>query len=210
MSRLLHRPVPGHTQATFPAMGRPRQFVPAEALRDALAVFWEKGYQATSLDDLTAAMHLSRSSFYACFGSKHAVMMAAVELYANELFARLVALAASSSPAVESIHAVMAAIAEVDAGPHGCFFVNSVTELAPHDAALAAFSQHHVARTGALVIGLLERAGLSPETAHTRAAALLALVLGTITLRKAGLPVAELQAILSQAQLLLADATSAA
>ena len=191
-------------------MGRPRQFVPAEALRDALAVFWEKGYQATSLDDLTAAMHLSRSSFYACFGSKHAVMMAAVELYANELFARLEALAASSIPAIESIHAVLAAIAEVDAGPRGCFFVNSVTELAPHDAALAAFGQHHVARAGALVVGLLERAGFSPETAHTRAAALLALVMGTITLRKAGLPVAELQAILSQAQLLLADTTSAA
>jgi len=207
MSRLLPRPVPGHTLATFPAMGRPRQFVPAEALRDALAVFWEKGYQATSLDDLTAAMHLSRSSFYACFGSKHAVMMAAVALYADELFARLEAMA-SSLPAVEAVHAVLAAIAGVDAGRRGCFFVNSVTELAPHDAALAAFGQHHVARTGALVTALLERAGLPPALAQTRAAALLALVLGTITLRKAGLPAPALLTILHQAHLLLADTTS--
>lgn len=210
MSRLLHQPAPGYTQQTTPAMGRPRQFVPAEALREALVVFWGKGYQATSLDDLTAAMHLSRSSFYACFGSKHAVMMAAVELYADELFARLEALAASSMPAIESVHAVMAAIAEVDAGRRGCFFVNSVTELAPHDEVLAAFGQHHVARTGALVIGLLERAGFTPELAQTRAAALLALVIGTITLRKAGLPARELQTILSQAQLLLANTTSSA
>lgn len=188
-------------------MGRPRQFVPAEALRDALNVFWEKGYQATSLDDLTAAMHLSRSSFYACFGSKHAVMMAAVERYADELFARLEAMA-SSMPALEAIDAVLAAIAEVDAGRRGCFFVNCVTELAPHDPALAAFGQHHVARTGELVADLLERAGFNPKLAQTRAAALLALVIGTITLRKAGLPVAVLQTILSQARLLLADTTS--
>ena len=190
-------------------MGRPRQFVPAEALRDALEVFWEKGYQATSLDDLTAAMHLSRSSFYACFGSKHAVMMAAVELYADELFARLEA-KASAMPALEAVHALLAAIAEVGAGRRGCFFVNCVTELAPHDAALTAFGQHHVARTGALVVGLLERAGFPPELAQTRAAALLALAIGTITLRKAGLPAPELLTILKQAQLLLADTTSSA
>ena len=208
MSRLIRQSTHSTTPPTSPVMGRPRQFVPAEALRDALEVLWAKGYQATSLDDLTAAMHLSRSSFYACFGSKHAVMMAAVELYADELFARLEALATSSMPAIESVHAVLAAIAEVDAGRRGCFFVNSVTELAPHDAALAAFGQHHVARTGALVIGLLERAGFTPELAQTRAAALLALVIGTITLRKAGLPVRALQTILSQAQLLLADTTS--
>lgn len=209
MSRLIRSSTHGNTQPASPAMGRPRQFVPAEALRDALAVLWEKGYQATSLDDLTAAMHLSRSSFYACFGSKHAVMMAAVELYADELFAGLEAMA-SSMPAVDAIHAVLAAIAGVDAGRRGCFFVNCVTELAPHDAALAAFGQHHVARTGALVVGLLERVGFSRELAQTRATALLALVLGTITLRKAGLPVVQLETVLNQAQLLLADTSSSA
>lgn len=207
MSRPPRQSAHSHTQPSSPVMGRPREFVPAEALRDALEVFWEKGYLATSLDDLTAAMHLSRSSFYACFGSKHAVMIAAVELYADELFARLEAMA-SSMPPVEAVHAVLAAIAGVDAGRRGCFFVNCVTELAPHDAALAAFGQHHVARTGALVVGLLERAGLTPELAQTRAAALLALVLGTITLRKAGRPAPELLTILNQAHLLLADTTS--
>ena len=194
-------------QPTSPVMGRPRRFVPSEALKDALDVFWGKGYQATSLDDLTAAMHLSRSSFYACFGSKHAVMLAAVELYANELFARLETIA-SSMPALEAVHAVLAAIAEVDAGRRGCFFVNCVMELAPHDAALTAFGQHHVARVGTLVVGLLERVGFPPELAQPRAGALLALAIGTITLRKAGLPAPALQTILNQAHLLLGDTTS--
>ncbi len=208
MSTISHHSVSSHPQPASAVLGRPRQFDPAEALRNALLVFWEKGYLATSLDDLTAAMQLSRSSFYACFGSKHAVMMAAVQLYADELFARLEAIAASPMPVLEAVHAVLAAIAGVDEGRRGCYFVNCVTELAPHDEGLAAFGQRHVARVGALVAGLLERAGMQPELAQTRAAAVLALVIGTITLRKAGLPVTVLQTILRQAQLLLADSTS--
>ena len=188
-------------------MGRPRQFVPAEALGSALEVLWEKGYEATSLDDLTAAMHLSRSSFYACFGSKHAVMIAAVRHYADTLFATLETIA-SSMPAREAVHAVLAAIADVGAGRRGCFFVNSVTELAPRDAELAAFGQHHVARVAGLVVGLLERAGVSPELAPSRGAALLSLAVGTITLRKAGVPASALRTILNQAHLLLGDTTS--
>ena len=207
MSSPVRQSAHSKTQPASPAMGRPRQFLPAEALGDALEVFWEKGYEATSLDDLTAAMQLSRSSFYACFGSKHAVMLAAVEHYADALFARLEAIASSMS-ALEAVHAVLAAIAGVDAGRRGCFFVNSVTELAPHDAALAAFGQHHVARVGKLVVGLLEQAGFPPELAQTRASALLALTIGTITLRKAGLPAPALRTILNQAHLLLGDITS--
>ncbi|MGH6713346.1 MAG: TetR/AcrR family transcriptional regulator [Bradyrhizobium sp.] len=57
------------------------------ALQAALIVSWRQEYEATSRDDLTAAMGLSRSSFYASFGSKQAVLMAAVQSYANEKFA---------------------------------------------------------------------------------------------------------------------------
>ena len=207
MSRPVRQSAVSKMQSTVQVAGRPRQFVPAEALGIALDLFWEKGYEATSLDDLTTAMRLSRSSFYACFGSKHAVMLAAVQHYADALFARLEAIALSR-PAREAVDAVLAAIAGVDGGRRGCFFVNSVTELAPHDAALAAFGQHHVARVGKLVVGLLEQADFPPEVAQSRAAALLALAIGTITLRKAGLPEQALQTILNQAHLLLDGNTS--
>lgn len=61
--------------------GRPRAYDEGAALDAALKVFWTRGYEGTSLDDLTAAMAMSRPSVYAAFGNKQAVYRAAVDHY---------------------------------------------------------------------------------------------------------------------------------
>jgi AcrR family transcriptional regulator len=63
------------------ARGRPRTFDPDIALRKALDVFWERGYEGTSLQDLAQAMGIASASIYACFGSKQDLFRKVMALY---------------------------------------------------------------------------------------------------------------------------------
>lgn len=65
------------------APGRPRTFDADAALDQAVAVFWSLGFDGASLDDLTAAMGVSRPSLYAVWGDKRRLFLAALERYAG-------------------------------------------------------------------------------------------------------------------------------
>jgi len=62
-------------------VGRPRAFDADEALERALQVFWQKGYEGTSLSDLTEAMGINRPSLYATFGNKETLFRKALDRY---------------------------------------------------------------------------------------------------------------------------------
>ncbi len=63
--------------------GRPRAFDREAALAQATRLFWSKGYEATSIADLTEAMGIGSPSLYAAFGSKEALYAAALDHYRN-------------------------------------------------------------------------------------------------------------------------------
>jgi len=65
------------------SLGRPRAFDVDEALDQALQVFWRKGYEGTSLTDLTEAMGINRPSLYAAFGNKEELFRKALDRYAD-------------------------------------------------------------------------------------------------------------------------------
>ena len=67
--------------------GRPREFDLDEALAAALRVFWQRGYEAASMADLTAAMGITKPSLYAAFGNKESLFKKALDLYEREKLA---------------------------------------------------------------------------------------------------------------------------
>ncbi len=123
-------------------MARPREFNAEDALEKAMQLFWSKGYEATSLADLTAAMGLSKSSLYDTFGCKHELFLSAMDRYNETVAARRAAgVIDGAKGARAGIAAVFAAFLDEMLGAgekRGCFVNNAAVELAPHDAAVAA------------------------------------------------------------------------
>ena len=76
-------------------MPRPKSFDPEVVLTKAMGVFWDKGYDAASISDLTAAMGINRFSLYDTFGDKHTLYLKALESYEQSVLV----------PVVETIHA---------------------------------------------------------------------------------------------------------
>ncbi|AXK88759.1 TetR/AcrR family transcriptional regulator [Nocardia farcinica] len=106
--------------------GRPRSFDRVEALHAAMKVFWEHGYEGTSMSDLTAAMGINSPSLYAAFGDKESLFRAAIELYGTT-FGNYTARALREEPtaraAVEAMLRDNAAAYTRDDLPHGCMVV---------------------------------------------------------------------------------------
>jgi len=61
--------------------GRPRSFDTDQALDTAMRIFWQKGFDATSVSDLTAALGITRPSLYAAFGNKESLFRRILDRY---------------------------------------------------------------------------------------------------------------------------------
>lgn len=110
--------------------GRPREFCVEQALAAALRLFWTKGYEGTSLTDLTEAMGITRPSLYAAFGNKEDLYRKALDLYEREKLAYVgVALEQPTARRVAE-HLLHGALDNFsgEADPKGCF--NVITTIA--------------------------------------------------------------------------------
>ena len=122
-------------------MPRPREFDETAALEAAMQCFWQRGYEATSLRDLTASMGLTAPSLYNAFGDKQKLFSRALERYLDHTTRdRLRRLEQSLAPkaALRRFFAEIIGHSISDHQRKGCFLVNSALEVAPHDAACRA------------------------------------------------------------------------
>lgn len=141
-------------------MARTKGFDEDQVLERAMQVFWRRGYRATSLEDLLAAMGLSKSSFYETFGTKRDLLLTAVERYAAAGMGGLIAplLAPDASrPAIAATFGNMVRHARSAAGRRGCLVNNVLGEVAPHDPVVLATTRKHLRRLEALLATVVAR-----------------------------------------------------
>jgi TetR/AcrR family transcriptional repressor of nem operon len=120
-------------------MARPREFDADDALERATRLFWTKGFEQTSLDELCAATGLGRSSLYTAFGDKRALYLRALARYEQRSAARIET-ALAGKPIRDGLAAFLGAlIDDIVAGPgrRGCFIGNCAAELARLDRSTA-------------------------------------------------------------------------
>ena len=115
-------------------MGRSREFDENVVLQKAMELFWEQGYEKTSLSDLVEHMGIHRRSLYDTFGDKHTLFLRTIDCY-NELIKNKIQAeilhAKTSKQAIQFIFDFM--IEGYEDRQWGCLIVNSATEMALRD-----------------------------------------------------------------------------
>jgi TetR/AcrR family transcriptional repressor of nem operon len=117
-------------------MARPKEFDPEAAAQEAMETFWERGYAATSVNDLLAEMGLNRGSLYGTFGDKKQLFLAALDRYEAQRSVELREMlerAGSARAALTDFMKFAAECATSEDGRRGCLAGKAALELAPHD-----------------------------------------------------------------------------
>ncbi|MEO6150300.1 MAG: TetR/AcrR family transcriptional regulator [Mucilaginibacter sp.] len=118
-------------------MARTKDFDENEVLAKAIQLFWHKGYNGTSMQDLVDCLGISRSSLYDTYTDKHTLFVKALESYQQSGAARIQELVEQSGSAKEAVKKLLeltTADLLCDKQQKGCFMVNAEVEVAPHDA----------------------------------------------------------------------------
>ncbi|WP_336760738.1 TetR/AcrR family transcriptional regulator [Asaia sp. VD9] len=146
--------------------GRPPSFDRDIALSQAMTLFWDRGYEGTSFDDLIGVMGISASSFYNSFASKEALYVEAIEAYARRESAWFTqALGSDGGVALAfrtMLDAAALAFTRCDA-PSGCMIAVAATQCSPAQARLRqmVIDQRHAAE--ALMEARLAQAAATGE-----------------------------------------------
>ncbi|MFE6075350.1 TetR/AcrR family transcriptional regulator [Paenibacillus sp. NPDC057886] len=128
-------------------MARTREFDEVKVLDAAMQLFWEKGYEATSLSDLTSRMGIQRPSIYSTFGDKKELFETSLRKYTMARAAEMRTRLAGIASVKEAFRTFFAEIADeeynADRLSRGCFCINTMVELAPHDEKFEILTREH-------------------------------------------------------------------
>ena len=151
--------------------GRPLSFDRDAALESAMHVFWERGYEAASIADLTSAMGITPPSLYTAFGDKEQLFLEAIERYAlgyGSAGARALIEEPTARGAIERWLLEAANELTQPCHPKGCMVVMAATNCSAAaervQAALARRRAEAIANVGHRIQGAIDDGELPPET----------------------------------------------
>lgn len=137
-------------------MARLREFDTDEVMEAVINAFWNRGYEATSLADLMAATGLQKGSIYKAFGDKRSLFLKALQSYLDRVYSLSLQTMneLNSEQALSTWFQLLLDSAARPSETKGCFALNSLIEMAPHDPDVARMLEYQHSRIGEL----LERA----------------------------------------------------
>lgn len=121
-------------------MTRTKEFVPKMALEKAMGLFWERGYDKTSVRDLVARVGVAHAGLYGTFGNKRQLFGAALDRYCDDVMGRLLEGLEAPDAALPEIKQHFEMLFELGRDTQfqaGCLMCNAAVELAPTDDAVA-------------------------------------------------------------------------
>ncbi|MER7442251.1 TetR/AcrR family transcriptional regulator [Micromonospora avicenniae] len=163
-------------------MARRKAFDPDAVLQRALELFWERGYEATSMSDLVEHLGIARASIYATFGSKQDFFALALRRYLDDTDPKIMTEVSQPGPVLPAVRALVDRYVTESAEDErqlGCMVVNSAVELAGREDRVARLVEASWAHLETALTSALLRAraqGELPPEADPRALARFLLV----------------------------------
>ena len=180
-------------------MGRPREFDVEAALTKIMDVFWAKGFEGATLNDLVNATGLKKGSLYAAFGDKRAMYLKALALYDRTAIEEVVRLLAGSGTPEKRIGQFLQSAIDAVAvrkDRRGCFLCNASADQAMVDPETERAVKASLRRLGRALEEVLSQqtiTSIDDKRRHAAAQHLLSVYVGLRVLAKAGHPIKALK-----------------
>ena len=174
-------------------MARPRQFDETQVIENLMQVFWDKGYEATSMQDLVAVSGLHKGSLYGAFGDKKAIYLAALRHYdRTRIQAGIDMLNGEGSPKQKIARLFDSVIESTKRGlfAGGCLLCNASLEMAATDREVKSEVKTTIRRLKLAIMEALKSRIASEDEAASLAAFVISAYFGSRVLAKGGAPAA--------------------
>ncbi|MBL6010414.1 MULTISPECIES: TetR/AcrR family transcriptional regulator [Bacillus subtilis group] len=145
-------------------MARSKEFDEKAVLRKAMELFWEQGYEKTSMQDLVNHMGIHRRSIYDTFGDKRSLFLASLNHYEELIVNEMESIISSTSSIKQAIRDVFIFVLNsIEQYPKGCLSVNAAIELSLLDKEIGRIVTKMFNRTEDMFNNLIKRGQTSGE-----------------------------------------------